>query len=115
MSLFSKPNSPPEDSEQKLPVHTLDVSKRYDIYSSRSLEDRLYENVRIVSIRTFTRPRHDTGVVIGGYIEIESPNGGKALLPQMHIDMICEHGQQPIYRVIADRRIRHEPKPPESK
>ena len=58
MSLFKSPKggqplSPEPDGY--LPVTLFDLSKRYDLYCSTPSEDRLYEDVAIIGIRTFQR------------------------------------------------------------
>ena len=80
MSLFNRPSrqkqtgkiqehsaeSPKPDDG--IPVSVIDLSKRYDIYCYLPGEYRLYENVRIVGIKTFESPKHKFGTsVIGGY------------------------------------------------
>lgn len=91
--------------DNPIPVSVIDLSKRYDIYCYIPSEDRLYENVRIVSIRTLERPKHEYGTsLIGGYIEIEADNGTRMMIPHIRIYMICEHGAQPAYKVLRVRK-----------
>lgn len=90
-----------------LPVELLDITKRYDIYCRAAAECRLYENVRFVSIRTLEPAKHQFATaLIGGYLEIEGPNGARLMIPHIHIDIICEHGAQPTYRVLPRRETK---------
>lgn len=118
MSLF-KLTQPvgPKIFEDNVPVAQFDLSKRYDIYCSFNFEDRLYEDVKIVGIRTLDRRTEYSSGVLGGYVEIESSNGTRAFIPSFHVSILCVHGAQPIYKVIR----RHAPavesgtEPPKSK
>ena len=84
-----------------LPVTQIDLSKRYDIYSmSLRNEERLYENVRIVGIRTLDRVHEFSSTLLGGFLEIEPGEGPTLLIPSTGIQMICEHGQKPVYTVV---------------
>ena len=88
-----------------IPVAVIDLSKRYDLYCSIPSEDRLYENVRIIGIRTFERKKNDFAThLIGGYLEIETHNGTRMMIPSMRMYMICEHGAQPAYKVLRARK-----------
>ena len=108
MSLFNSlkgkvPETPEPDDP--IPVTLFDLSKRYDIYCSLPGEDRLYEDVRIIAIRAFEKKRHDLGMaLIGGYLEIETRNGARMMIPHMRIYMICEHGTPPDYKVLRVRQ-----------
>jgi hypothetical protein len=83
----------------------IDPSKRYDIYCSIPSEDRLYEDVKIVAIRTFEKKKQDFGMaLIGGYLEIETSNGARMMIPHIRMYMICEHGMQPKYKVLRVRK-----------
>ena len=111
MSLFKSPRgeSPeaptPPESDSPIPVTLFDLSKRYDIYCYIPSEDRLYEDVRIVSIRAFEPKKREFGTsLIGGYIEIEAQNGTRMMIPHIRIYMICEHGAQPAYKVLRVRK-----------
>ena len=96
MAIFKKPRGRPEpEAEDPLPVSPLDFSKRYDIYCVYIEEERVYENMRIVALRTMEKPRAFGSSVIGGYIELEDPDGKRVLVPHLHIHMLCEHGQAP--------------------
>ncbi len=93
------------EPDNSIPVSVIDLSKRYDIYCYIPSEDRLYENVRIVGIKTLEMPKHQFGTaVIGGYIEIEAHNGTRMMIPHIRIYMICEHGAQPAYKVLRVRK-----------
>ncbi len=108
MSLFKtprgeSPGSPEPDGS--LPVTVFDLTKRYDLYCSTPSEDRLYEDVRIIAIRTFERKKHDyASALFGGYIEIEAHNGTRMMIPSLRMYMICEHGSQPAYKVLRIRK-----------
>ena len=108
MSLFKSPKGgrplPPEP-DGSLPITLFDLSKRYDLYCSTPSEDRLYEDVAIVGIRTFQRRKPDYGAaLIGGYIEIEARNGTRMMIPHIRMLMVCEHGSQPAYKVLRVRK-----------
>lgn len=108
MSLFKnprgeQPESPEPDSP--IPVSVFDLSKRYDLYCSTPSEDRLYGNVKIIGIRTFEKKKQDFGMaLIGGYLEIETDNGARMMIPHLRLYMICEHGSQPDYKVLRIRK-----------
>lgn len=86
-------------SGDALSVSPIDFSKRYDIYCHFFGEERLYENVRIVGIRTMEKQRPHS-VVIGGYIEIEDLERKRVMIPQLHINVLCEHGVEAGYKVL---------------
>ncbi len=109
MSLFKTPrgDSPesPQTAHGSIPVTVFDWSKRYDLYCSTPSEDRLYEDVKIIAIRTFERKKHEySTALIGGYIEIEAHNGTRMMIPHLRMYMICEHGSQPVYKVLRIRK-----------
>ena len=112
MSLFRTPKGESPDSPESdgsLPITGFDLSRRYDLYCSTPSEDRLYEDVRIVSIRTFERKKHDYGTaLIGGYLELETRNGARMMIPHFRMYMICEHGSQPHYKVLRVRKTDHD-------
>jgi len=86
-------------------LELIDLSKRYDLYCSTPSEDRLYENVRIVAIRTFEPKRNEYQLaLIGGYLEIEAENGARMMVPHIRMYMICEHGSKPAYKVLRVRK-----------
>jgi hypothetical protein len=109
MSLFrsSRRESPalPTPLDELIPVRVFDLSKRYDLYCSTPSEDRLYEDVKIVGIRSFEKKKHEfSTALIGGYLEIEARNGARMMVPHLRMYMICEHGAQPSYKVLRVRR-----------
>jgi hypothetical protein len=67
-------------------------------------EDLLYEDVRIIGIRTFERMRQYSSGLIGGYIEIEARDGARMMITYHLVRMICEHGAQPTYKVLESHR-----------
>ena len=105
MSLFKttkdKPTSESANEEISVPVTPFDVTRRYDIYCSLVGEQRLYQNVKLTGIRTFDRITKFSSGALGGLLEIEAANGTRMLIPQFGIQMICEHGAQPTYKVLA--------------
>lgn len=88
----------------QIPITPIDLSKRYDVYSTEYSHDRLYEGVRFVAIRTFDRISQYSSGLVGGYLEIEVADGAKCLIPSFGIRLICEHGTQPAYKVLRRRR-----------
>ncbi len=104
MSLF-KPSkekqSEPPVAASPVPVTPFDLSRRYDIYCSPIGDTRVYENVRLTGIRTFDRVTQFSSGALGGLLEIEAANGTRMLIPQHGIQMICEHGTQPTFRVLS--------------
>jgi hypothetical protein len=97
------PETPEPDSP--IPVILIDPSKRYDIYCSIPGEDRLYEDVKIIAIRTFEKKKQEFGMaLLGGYLEIETRNGARMMIPHIRMHMICEHGSQPEYKVLRVRK-----------
>jgi len=62
--------------------------------------------------RVIRRAKHDAVSAIGGYIEIEAPSGSRMMIPQHHIEMICEHGVQPVYKIIGNGASRRKSEPP---
>ncbi len=107
MSLFSNPRGEPLGSGgtgDPIPVAVFDLSKRYDLYCSIISEDRLYENVQIIGIRTFEQKKHEFATaLIGGYLEIEAHNGTRMMIPHLRIYMICEHGSEPAFKTLRVR------------
>jgi hypothetical protein len=82
-----------------LPVEHFDVSKRYDIYCSLAGEYRLYENVKLIAVKTLDDIR-ERGVSLRGYLEIEMPDGKRTMIRMFPIHAICEHGTKPAYTVL---------------
>lgn len=107
MGLFnsrgSKP-APQQEPSNQIPIAQVDLSKRYDVYCSGMDHDRLYEDVRFIGIRTFDRISEFSSGLISGYLEIEASNGSRMLIPSFGIQMICEHGTQPEFKVLRRRR-----------
>lgn len=104
MSLFKASKVPP-DAEGAMPVNAFDLSKRYDLYASTPSEDRVYQDVKIVGIRSFDPVKGRYGsAIIGGYLEIEAPNGTRTMIPAMRLYMICEHGSEATYKVLRVRK-----------
>jgi hypothetical protein len=107
MGLFrSRPKllSPGIAEANQIPIAPVDLSKRYDVYCTDFNHDRLYENVRFVGIRTFERIRDFSSGLAGGFLEIEAADGSRWLIPNFGIQLICEHGNQPVYKVLRQRR-----------
>lgn len=112
MSLFKKPGGgshespePPKPPGGAIPVSTIDLSKRYDLYCSTPSEDRLYEDVSIIGIRCLEPIKHEySTALLGGYLEIEAQNGTRMMIAHHRIYMICDHGSQPSYEVLAIRK-----------
>ena len=96
---------PKDDSpDSSIRITPIDLSKRYDIYCSLSGEDRVYEDVTITGIRTLEPKTQFSSGLLGGYIEIEARNGSRVMIPHVHINMLCEHGLQPTYRVLRTHK-----------
>ena len=112
MGLFKSPRGKqpePPEPDDPIPVTTFDLSKRYDLYCSTPSEDRLYENVKIIGIRTFEKKKHNFGAaLIGGYLDLETDNGARMMIPHTRLYMICEHGSRPDYKVLRIRKADHE-------
>jgi hypothetical protein len=108
MGLFGSKRGDESSSVSKptnvIPVLPVDLSKRYDIYYMEGTHDRLYENVRFVCIRAFEPIPEFSSPLIDGFFEIETIDGSRCLIPKYSIRLICEHGTQPIYKVIRHRR-----------
>lgn len=102
------PPPPPQPSQPDagaIPVAQIDLSKRYDLYFHSHGEDRLYENVKILGIRTFESKKPSYGLSsIGGFLEVEASNGGRMMIPHLRLQMICEHGSKPAYTVLRVQR-----------
>jgi hypothetical protein len=81
-----------------IPVAQFDLSSRYDIYCTLATEERLYEGVRILGVRTFDQVR-EYGA-IGGFLELEVADGARLMIPQHGIQMICPTGSRPVFRVL---------------
>ncbi len=112
MSLFGKRKGPSlsrDTIKSPLPVQHLDITKRYDIYCWTNREERVYEDVKLLSVKTLDdisqfRTR------LGEYLEIEARDGTKGLIPKMRIQDLYEHGVRPVYKVVqswTDRSSSH--------
>ena len=77
-----------------------DLTARYDFYVNLVGEERLYENVKVIGIRTFDRIDQFHSGTIGGLLEIEAVDGARMMIPQYGIQLICQHGAQPNFRVL---------------
>ena len=88
-----------------VPVRPFDVTRSYDIYCSPLCEQRLYENVKVICIRTFDKITKFSSGAIGGLLEIEAADGTRMLIPQHGIQMICAPGAQPKYKVLSSLGI----------
>ena len=88
----------------QIPIAQVDLSKRYDVYCTDFNHDRLYEDVRFDGIRTFDRISEFSSGLVGGFLEIEAVDGSRWLIPNFGIRLICEHGTQPVFRVLRHRR-----------
>jgi hypothetical protein len=96
----SAPPTATGPSGNPLPVAQVDTAKRYDVYCALAGEERVYEDVRFVGVRTFDRVSDYTPSFINGFLEIETADGARVLIPNFGIQMICEHGVPPAYKVV---------------
>lgn len=80
-----------------LPVTTIDLTKRYDIYHCIRNEERLYENVKLVGLRDI--PDKPSFGGFGRFLEIEFIFGSRILISSGGVHMICEHGTKPLFKV----------------
>lgn len=92
----------PKRSHPAVPLTHLDVSKRYDAYCIVAGEERVYENVSFVGIRTL-EGIHEFLSPTSAYLEIEAIDGTRMLIPSFGIQLLCEHGAEPVYRVLRRR------------
>ncbi len=108
MGLFKsgrpRPPRPPAEPASEIPISQIDLSKRYDVYYHLWREERLYEGVRFLGIRTFDRLSEFSSGLASGFLEVEAADGSRMLLPTFGIQMICEHGTQPVYTVLRTWR-----------
>jgi hypothetical protein len=87
-------------SGSAIPVAPVDLDKRYDVHVTVQGEERVYEDMRFVGIRTFDRMTNEySSGLIGGFLEIEARDGSRLLIPTFGIQLLCEHGTQPAYKV----------------
>ena len=99
----SQPQQQPQSSDRVLPLLPVDLTKRYDICMRDLEHDRLYENVRFVCLRTFDRIT-EFSTAFSSYLEIESLDGTRCLIPTLHITAICEHGVKVETKLLRRRR-----------
>jgi hypothetical protein len=107
MGLFHSRQQPPNprvEDANRIPIAPVDLSKRYDVYCTDINHDRLYEDVRFVGIRTFEHIGKFSSGLVGGFLEIEAVDGSRWLIPSFGIRLICEHGTQPVFKVLRHRR-----------
>ena len=86
-----------------IPILQVDLSKRYDVYCAARGHDRLYEDVRFVCMRTFDRITESMHYMMCDFLEIESADGTRSFLPKFGIQLVCEHGAQPAFKVLRRR------------
>jgi hypothetical protein len=96
----------PKRPESAIPVLYFDLTARYDVHCTEPSHDRIYENVRILGIRTFDPISEYNGGSFGGFLEIESDDGTRVMLSRYQIRLICEPGKMPRFRVLGRRRSR---------
>jgi hypothetical protein len=109
MGLFKKRSVPTADVDRLFPQTTrikspvpalhVDVSKRYDIYCNVPGEERVYQNVRLLAVRTIEDITEYTSM-FGGFLEVEAADGTQVMIPRNNIQTLCEHGTQPGYKVV---------------
>jgi hypothetical protein len=87
-----------------IPIANIDLNKRYDVHCADCGHDRLYENVRFLGVRTFERITEYTVGISGGFLEIEAIDGARWMIPNFGIRLICEHGTQPVFKILRRRR-----------
>ena len=110
MGLFNsrqpKAPAPQPAPANQIPIIPVDLSKQYDVYCMEYNQnhDRLYEDVRFVGIRTFDRITEFSSGLVCGYLEIDAVDGSRCLIPSFGIRLICEHGAQPVFKVLRHRR-----------
>jgi hypothetical protein len=80
-------------------ISPLDLEKRYDIYHCVPHEERLYENIKVVGLRSL---REKSGHLssFGTYLEIETLYGSRMLISSYGVHLICEHGTKPMFKVV---------------
>jgi hypothetical protein len=108
MSLFKKPKpepkkaepEPDKSSDPRLPILPIDLAKRYDVYCNYQYEERIYEDMLLVAIRTYESKQYPGSAVLGGYIELEARDGKRMMVPSVHIRLLCEHGAHPTYKIV---------------
>ncbi len=102
--LFGVRDTQPPGSDQVpmtgIPVAQVDLGKRYDVYYEAANEERLYEDVRFLGVRTFDRLNEYSSGLVCGYLEVETAEGSRLLLRSYGIHLICEHGTRPVFQVL---------------
>jgi hypothetical protein len=94
-----KPESPVKSEKRPgLTVTQVDLEKRYDVYHCVQNEERLYENVKFVGLRSLDE-RSGFGSTIGAYLELETLYGSRMLISNYGVHLICEHGTKPAFKV----------------
>jgi hypothetical protein len=88
----------PGEKHAGLQVSQLDLEKRYDIYHCVPHEERLYENVKLVGLRSM-REQAERLSGIGSFLEIETLFGSRMFISTYGIHLICEHGTKPMFKV----------------
>jgi len=84
-----------------IPIVPMALDKWYDVYVTVQGEERVYEDVRFVGIRTFDRLTNEfSSGLIGGFLEIEVRDTSRLLIPTFGIQLLCEHGTRTAYKVI---------------
>lgn len=105
VDFFGKPKMPSKEDilgktiKSPIPVEHFDIQKRYDIYCALAGEYRLYENVKLIALKTLDDIR-ERGFSFRAFLEIEMPDGTRTMIPQHPIHAICEHGTKPNYMVL---------------
>src|SRR5437660_5545439 len=110
MSLFKKQSrsGSSDQPEATIPINAIDLSKRYELYCTTQREERLYEDIKIIGIRTFERMRQYSSGLIGGYLEIEARDSTRMLITYHQVRKICEHGSQPKFKVLKTYKTDNE-------
>lgn len=103
MSLFKTAKE--KETDSPVPIVYFDLSRRYDLYCWVLCEERLYENVKVIGFRTFDQITQYSSAAIGGLLEIEGSSGARMMIPTHGIQMVCEHGTQPTYRVLRQMPV----------
>ena len=106
MGFFKKPPAKLESLDwlrktikSPIPLEHFDIEKRYDIYISVAGEYRLYANARLIALKTLDDIK-EVGSALRAFLEIESSDGTRTMIPTFPIHAICEHGAQMVYTVL---------------